>query len=225
MLRLLKFFESRVLILAAVVIAGLWAFITFADEVMEGDTADLDRHILLLVRTPGDTANPIGSRSVEEAMRDVTALGGFTLLTLITLVAVLAFLFHRKRLHAAIMLGAVLMSEVITDLAKHAYGRPRPDLVSHGSYVYSASFPSGHSTQSAVVYLTLAMLISSLETRRSTKALAWGIAILTVLFVGFSRIYLGVHWPTDVVGGWTLGTAIVLCAWAVLLQAGGRPKP
>lgn len=224
MFRILKFFETRVLVLAAAVMAAAWAFLAIAGEVSEGDTAAVDRHILLLFRNPGDPMDPIGSRSVEEAMRDITALGGFTLLTLITVVTVLAFLFHRKWLHAAVMLGAVLFSELVTDLAKTFYDRPRPDLVPHGSYVYSASFPSGHSMHAAAVYLTLALLISSLETRRSTKALTFVIAILMVVCVGVSRVYLGVHWPTDVLGGWALGSAVALAAWAVLLQVGGRPK-
>ncbi len=224
MLKFLKSFEPRLLMLAAGVVGALWAFLSIADEVMEGETLAVDRQLLLLLRSPGDPTDPIGSRKVEEAIRDVTALGGFTVLTLVTAVAVIAFLLHKRWRHALVMLGAALVGELCSDLLKSAYGRPRPDLVPHGSYVYSASFPSGHSLHAAVVFLTLAMLISSLETHRSTKMLAYSLAILILVAVGFSRVYLGVHWPTDVLGGWCLGAAVALGAWMALIGLGGRPR-
>jgi undecaprenyl-diphosphatase len=105
---------------------------------------------------------------------------------------------------------------------KDFYGRPRPELVPHGSYVYSASFPSGHSTLSAAVYLSLAMLISSLEPERGTKRLVFTLAGLLVLGIGFSRVYLAVHWPSDVLAGWSLGAAVALAAWVALLRFAKR---
>jgi undecaprenyl-diphosphatase len=94
--------------------------------------------------------------------------------------------------------------------------------VPHGSYVYSASFPSGHSTLSAATFLTLAMLIASLEPNRGTKIMVFVLALLLVLSIGFSRVYLGVHWPSDVLAGWCLGAAWALAAWTVLLRSPGR---
>jgi undecaprenyl-diphosphatase len=223
MLRLLKIFESRVLLLGVAAIGALWAFLSLAGEVTEGETLGVDRKLLLMLRMPGDTRQPIGSQSFQEAMRDVTALGGIVFLTLLVTVAVLAFLLHRKRLHAMVLAGAVLVSVVGSEVLKTLYGRPRPVLVPHGSYVYSSSFPSGHSMHSAVTYLTLAMLICTLETRRATKVLAFSVAILLLLSVGISRVYLGVHWPSDVLGGWCLGAAVALAAWGVLLKLGVKP--
>jgi undecaprenyl-diphosphatase len=133
---------------------------------------------------------------------------------------VLAFLMHRKPRHALIMGGTVLLANASSELLKMAYGRPRPDLVPHGSYVYSASFPSGHSTLSAATFFTLAMLIASLERHRGTKVLAYVLAGLLVLSIGFSRVYLGVHWPSDVLAGWSLGAAWGLGAWLVLDRIG-----
>ena len=155
---------------------------------------------------------------LQEAMRDITALGGFTVLTLVTVVAAIAFLVHRKLRHAAVLVGTVLVAQAGSEFLKGLYGRPRPDLAPHGVYVYSASFPSGHSMLSAAVFLTLAMLVASLETRLVTKALAFATAIFVMTAVGLSRIYLAVHWPSDVLAGWCAGAGCALAAWAVLLN-------
>jgi len=205
-------------------VGALWAFFAIADEVAEGETLALDRRLILLMRTPGDLHDPIGSRSVEEAVRDVTALGGFTVVTLVTVVGVLAFVFHRRWRHALVLAATVILAVLSSEAMKALYGRPRPDIVPHGSYVYSASFPSGHSTMAAATFLTLAMLISSLEPRRRTKALVYGLALTVLAAVGLSRVYLGVHWPSDVLGGWCLGAVWALLAWAVLRAIGGQAR-
>ena len=157
-------------------------------------------------------------------MRDVTALGGVTVMVLVTLVGVLAFWIHRKRWHAGVLAVTVLMADISSEALKNLYHRPRPDLVPHGSYVYSSSFPSGHSTLSAATFLTLAMLISSLEPNRPTKVMVFVLAITLLLAVGVSRVYLGVHWPSDVLAGWCLGAAWALAAWTALIRLGGRDK-
>ena len=141
--------------------------------------------------------------------------------TLVTVVGVLAFLFHEKRRHALVLAIGVTLAFLSSELTKTFYDRPRPDLVPHGAYVYSASFPSGHSTLSAATYLILAMLISSLETRRRTKALVFGLAGALLAAVGASRVYLGVHWPSDVLAGWCLGALWALAA-SFALRWGGR---
>jgi undecaprenyl-diphosphatase len=220
----LRRFEARVLVGLALAAAALWAFLTLGGEILAGEAFGLDRRLILVFRTPGHPDDPIGSRSIEEAVRDVTALGGTTFIALVTVVAVLAFAFHNRYRHAAIMAGAVLLAWISSDLSKEFYGRPRPDLVPHGAYVYSGSFPSGHSTLSTATWLTLAMLIASLETRRRSKAVVYVLAALFVVAVGVSRIYLGVHWPTDVLAGWCLGSIWALAAWLALRAAGGRVR-
>jgi undecaprenyl-diphosphatase len=124
--------------------------------------------------------------------------------------------------HAAILALTVLLADLSSEGLKLVYSRPRPDLVPHGSYVYSASFPSGHSTLSAATFLTLAMLIASLEPNRGTKVMVYVLAFALVLSVGVSRVYLGVHWPSDVLAGWCLGAAWALAAWIALLRFGAR---
>jgi undecaprenyl-diphosphatase len=214
--RFVRRFEARVLIGLALVAGALWGFLSIADEMAEGETHGLDSRIILALRDPGDLNNPIGSTGIEEAVRDITALGGTTLVSVVTVVAVLAFLFHNKRIHALVMGVVVLAAWGSSNATKALYGRPRPDLVPHEAFVYSASFPSGHSTMSTAAFLTLAMLVASLEPRRRSKALAYGVAALFAVGVGFSRIYLGVHWPTDVLAGWCLGSAWALAGWVAL---------
>ena len=215
---LLRRIESRALILVIGTAGAFWAFFSIAGEVSEGETLALDKRILLALRNPADPSDPIGSRSFEEAMRDVTGLGGVTVMVLVTLVGVLAFLMHKRRWHAAILAGTVMLADLSSEGLKLLYGRPRPDLVPHGSYVYSASFPSGHSTLSAATFLTLATLIASLEPNRGVKIMVYLLAVALVLAIGFSRVYLGVHWPSDVLAGWSLGAAWALGAWTVLLR-------
>lgn len=222
--RLVKRFEAGVLVGLILAAGALWAFLNIAGEMAEGETSGIDRQLLLLLRAPGDPNNPIGSKAIEEALRDVTALGGATLVSVVTVVAVLAFLFHKKPRHALVMAAGVLLAWLSSETTKSIYHRPRPDLVPHEVFVYSGSFPSGHSTLSAATYLTLAMLVASLETRRRTKALAYVLAGLVLAAVGFSRVYLGVHWPSDVLAGWCLGAVWALAGWVALRAMGARAR-
>ena len=215
--------ELRTLLGLGAVSASLWAFLGLADEVGENETVSIDRRLLLALRTPGDPDNPVGPRWFEEAARDVTALGGFTFLTLFLVIAVAALLYHAKRRQAWVLLGTVVAAQVSTELLKLFYDRPRPDLVQHGSYVYSHSFPSGHSTLSAAAFLTTATILASLERRRRAKAFPFAVAVLLIVCVGASRVYLGVHWPTDVLAGWTLGAGWALAARMALTAS--RPGP
>jgi undecaprenyl-diphosphatase len=213
---LIRRLETRALLLWLAAAGAIWGFLKLAGEMTEGETNAFDSKILLALRRPGDLVDPIGSRSVEESMRDITALGGVTFLTLLTVVATLALLFHGKWKRALVFAGTVIAAELSSEVLKQVYDRPRPTLVPHGSYVYSASFPSGHSTLAAATFLTLATIIASLEPDRATKSLAYAVAIALTVMVGFSRVYLGVHWPSDVLGGWFLGAAWALVAWIVL---------
>lgn len=217
--------EARALIALGGSAAAVWAFLALGGEMRAGETLALDRRLLLALRAPGDPGEPLGSRGFQEAMRDVTALGGFTVLTLVTLVATIAFLLHRKTRHAVVMVATVLVAQFGSDALKHLYGRPRPGLAPHAVWVYSESFPSGHSMHSAAVYLTLAMLISSLEPRRAAKWLVFATAVLVMAAVGVSRVYLAVHWPSDVLAGWCAGAACALVAWWGLLSLGQGQVP
>jgi undecaprenyl-diphosphatase len=199
--------DAAVLVVAGVVFLLAAAAVSGAPQT--------DERILRLLREPGDPADPIGPRWFEEAARDVTALGGTAVLTLLV-AAVLGFLLIARRTHAAaLVFGATVGGAVLSSLLKTAYDRPRPDLVPHLSYVTSASFPSGHAMLSAVVYLTLGALLSRLVPGRWAKGYFLGVAALLALLVGASRVYLGVHYPTDVVAGWAAGVAWATACWIV----------
>ncbi len=221
--------EARALVLWAAAAGALWLFVKLAGEMREGETTSIDTRLLLALRTPGHPADPIGPPWFEETMRDVTSLGGVTFLTLLTVSAVAILMFHGKRRHALVFLATVVSAQVSTELLKGFFGRPRPTLVPHGSYVYSHSFPSGHSTLAAATLLSLAALVASLERTRQAKIYDFVLAILITFAVGFSRIYLGVHWPSDVLAGWALGSMwalgslIALHLTAPRLQSGAPP--
>jgi undecaprenyl-diphosphatase len=219
--------ELTPLVLLLLVGACMWAFVELADEVIEGDTQSLDRTLLLALRNPEDPSDPLGPRWLEELGRDVTALGGVGVLLFIT-VATAGFLALDGRSHAALFLVvAVVGGLVASSLLKRSFERPRPDLVPHGSYVYTSSFPSGHSTMATATYLTLGALLARVSPTRVLKVYFLSLAIFVSLAVGVSRVYLGVHWPTDVFAGWTLGASWALLCWtvALVLQRRGQVEP
>jgi undecaprenyl-diphosphatase len=208
-----EWMEMRTVLVLLLAAGGLWAFVAIAGEVLEGDTLAFDRAVLLALRQPGNPAEPLGPAWLREVVRDITALGGIAVLTLIT-AAVTAFLLLR-RLHGAawLLLGSVAGGMLVSTLLKDAFARPRPDLVPHAVHTATASFPSGHSMMSAVVFLTLGALLARVEPRRRDKAFILSLAVVLTLMVGASRVYLGVHWPTDVLAGWTVGAAWALLVW------------
>jgi undecaprenyl-diphosphatase len=183
--------------------------------VFEGKTLPIDEVLILAIRNPQDLSDPLGARWVEELGRDFTALGGTGVLAFITFAVIGYLLLNRRYRIMTLVIIAVGGGMVLSLLLKGGFDRPRPELVPHGSYVYTASFPSGHSMMSAVVYLTLGALLARISPKRRTKAYILTIAVITTLAVGVSRVYLGVHWPSDVLGGWTLGAAWALLCWLV----------
>jgi undecaprenyl-diphosphatase len=193
-----------------VLAALLAAFGIVADEVSEGATLRFDNAVLMALRVPGDPSSPIGPSWLPEAARDVTALGSFSVLTILV-VGVVAFLtLIGNRRTALFVTVSVLGGTIVSTVLKMLFDRPRPDLTGV-TKVFSASFPSGHATISAVVYLTLGAILAEIAaTRRLTFFFFSAAAFLTII-VGLSRIYLGVHFPTDVVAGWSIGAA-----WALL---------
>jgi undecaprenyl-diphosphatase len=216
--------ELGSIVLLLLLVSGVWGFIELAGEVVEGETERLDRALLLAFRTRDDPAEPLGPLWLQEMGRDLTALGGVAVLSLVT-IGVLAFLAMRRLWAAAgLLLVAVLGGLAVSTLLKEYFERPRPDLVPHGSIVTDASFPSGHSMMATVVYLTLGALLARVEPELRVKVFVFGFALLLALLVGVSRVYLGVHWPTDVLAGWVLGAAWALLFWLIArwLQHRGR---
>ena len=200
-----------------IIASSIWVFAEIADEVIEGETHTFDEKILLSMRNPQDRSDPIGPEWLEEMGRDFTALGGMGVLIVLTL-AVCGGLLLQKKYHAMFLVFIAIVGGLILSLIlKQQFERPRPELVSHGSYVFTASFPSGHSMLSAVTYLTLAALLARFHSRVSFKVYIMLVAMFLTILVGISRVYLGVHWPTDVLAGWAAGAA-----WATVCSLTAR---
>jgi undecaprenyl-diphosphatase len=207
--------EAATLVALLFAAGGVWLFIELADDVFEGDTQAVDETLLLTLRTADDSTDPLGPTWVEELARDVTGLGGAGVLTILTLAAAGFLALQRKRWLALYLLAAVASGVIVSTMLKLGFDRPRPDLVPHGQIVYTSSFPSGHSMLSAVVFLTLGTLLASGQRNLRLRAYLIVLAVFLTAVVGVSRVYLGVHWPTDVLAGWTAGAAWALLCWAV----------
>ncbi len=205
--------KSRVVIALALVGLSLFLFIHLASEVVEGDAMSYDRAILLALRVPGKPWLPIGPHWLLAAVTAFTALGSRTNLTLITAL-VAAYLFAAKRpAAAAFVIGAVTGGALLSGLLKVAFERPRPLIVPHLIGVNSPSFPSGHALNASVTFLTLGLLLAKTEQRRAVRIYLISAATLLSILIGCSRVYLGVHWPSDVLAGWCVGGAWALaCA-------------
>ncbi|MBB5696882.1 phosphatase PAP2 family protein [Sphingomonas yantingensis] len=212
--------DTRILVALLLVTAGLAGFAYVASEVMEGHPLAIDRWLLLLLRQVADPGVSIGPRWFGQAMLDLTALGGGTVLTLVTIFVTGYLAARRKLALAAFVAGSIGSGAVLTALLKIVFARARPDIVPHLVEVSSASFPSGHAMNSAMVYLTGAALLASAEPDRRVRVFLITAALLLTLSIGFSRVFLGVHFPTDVLAGWAIGIAwAVAASWvAAILQ-------
>ncbi|HEV2294847.1 MAG TPA: phosphatase PAP2 family protein [Tepidisphaeraceae bacterium] len=201
-----------VLLLSTMIVAaGVWGFVELADEVLEGDTQHFDNWAIESLRRDDNPAVPLGPTWLHEVGRDITALGGVAVLGGMTL-AVAGYLLMIRKYHAMwLVLAATGGGLILSTILKNVFDRDRPDLVPHLSIVHTSSFPSGHSMLSAVVYLTLGVMLARLVPNRSAKIYFMGLAIFLAFLIGISRVYMGVHYPTDVLAGWTAG-----CVWATL---------
>ena len=193
----------------------LLVFLKLASEVSEGETLAFDRQIVLAFRSAADPSRPKGPPWIESVLLDLTALGGPTVIALVVL-SVIGFLILQTRYWTAFFIFVTVASgELVGYALKSVFVRTRPTLVPHLREAFSSSFPSGHAMQSAIVYLTLGAILMRIADRRLTKIYCFGMALLVTLLVGVSRVYLGVHYPTDVIAGWIVGLFWASLCWLV----------
>lgn len=214
--------EARLLAAIALVSGLILAFLHIADEMIEGEMEAFDQAILMLFRDPTNVDQIIGPAWMHEMVRDITALGSFSLLGLIVLAVCGYLVLARMRAEALLVAISVVGGTIISTLLKMGYDRPRPDLTAMSTQ-FTASFPSGHAMLSAVTFLTLGTLLARLAPTRSLQIFSIAVAVFLTLIVGMSRVYMGVHYPSDVLAGWCLGAAwALLCGTAAtVLQRDG----
>ncbi|MCS6927187.1 MAG: phosphatase PAP2 family protein [Candidatus Binatia bacterium] len=207
--------EGSVLAAMLLVVASVWGFIAIADEVLEGETREFDQWVMRQLRQAEDPSVPLGPPWLIEAAREITALGGVAVLCLIV-AAVAGYLLQQRAYGAMwLVLTAAVGGTGLSFALKHLFGRERPDMILHLVMVHSSSFPSGHAMLSAVVYLTLGALLAQVARQRTSQIYFLAVALVLTFLIGLSRIYLGVHYPTDVLAGWAVGLAWALLCWLV----------
>ncbi|MDB4960744.1 MAG: hypothetical protein JWP01_743 [Myxococcales bacterium] len=221
--RRLDWFRSQDLILMAALSAiGILvtAFIKLAGEVSEQETDAFDRAILMFFRN--SPTDPVGSPSIEAAVMHISALGSVAVTTLIV-VLVIGFCFLAGHWRYGLLVFACSVGTgIIMSLLKGFYGRERPDYVTHLDPPGGLSFPSGHSMISAALYMTLAALVARTMERRRLKIFVIGTGAFLTVLIGVSRMYLGVHYPTDVIAGWTAGGTWALVCGLIARKLGHR---
>jgi undecaprenyl-diphosphatase len=207
--------EIKVLFAIFAVVVGTLGFILIAGFVSRGSTDYFDMQVLKSLRNPRNLAHPIGPAWLFEIMRDITSLGGSTIVTLITLF-VFGYLILQKQYSTLFLVLAAVIGGAIIDLElKVIFSRIRPQVVPSLIQEISYGFPSGHSMMSTIIYLSLASLLARLQVRWRDKIYIISLALLLSFMIGISRVYLGVHYPTDVLGGWSLGLAWAALCWLV----------
>ncbi|MGH7663997.1 MAG: phosphatase PAP2 family protein [Gemmatimonadaceae bacterium] len=192
---------------ATVAIAGTWAFTVLASNMREGATQRFDVAVLTWMsrhQVPW----------LETAMLEVTMLGNGAPVAAVVCVAALFLWLNRHRYSASLLLVATAGGMILTGILKTYFDRPRPRVFEWGAEVLTMSFPSGHATSSAIVYGTVAYLAARLQKKRAARCLTLTAAGIVIALIGLSRMYLGVHYPSDVVAGITIGLA-----WAAFCMA------
>ena len=207
-------------LLLALVLAGIVALVALLFLIGQPSIQSLDETIVRMLRTTESASEAIGPKWFLESARDYTALGGYSVLMLLTSLVWLFLRLEQRRTKARFVLAVILSGYVMSMALKEAVGRARPSVVPHLSHVErgsgSHSFPSGHSTMSTVVYVTLALMLSELSSRRLVRAFLIVAPLSIAAAVGASRVLMGVHYPTDVLAGWAVGLSWSLGAWLIV---------
>ncbi|ANN61378.1 phosphoesterase [Mesorhizobium loti NZP2037] len=210
------------LIVGLLIACLVLGFGVLAEEVREGDTTKFDLAIMSTLRA-ADPAYPIGPPWLQEAARDVTSIGSIVFLGFVLLAGVSYLLLVHKRALAIWMAVAVAGGELLGTILKLSFNRPRPE-IPHVTRVFTASFPSGHAMLSAITFLTVGALLSHASQDLRLKVYFMTLAVFLTVAVGISRVYLAVHYPTDVLAGWCIGSGWAILCWIVALWFQERPK-
>ncbi|WP_306259837.1 phosphatase PAP2 family protein [Pararhizobium sp. IMCC21322] len=198
-----------------ILFCGLAVFSTIAFLVMNDLTGQIDRQFVLILRNPLDLSDAWGPDWFQETAAELTALGGYPILILVSIVVVIALLIVHKGSAAFFLLATLISGSAASSALKLLFNRPRPDLVDHLDKTFTSSFPSGHAMVSMIAWLTLAAVAIRFVKSRSLRIyMLWG-AVIIALMIGMTRVYLGVHWPSDVIAGWAMGLTWASFSWLI----------
>jgi Membrane-associated phospholipid phosphatase len=196
----------------AILLFAAWVFVAIADEVREEEYLHVEIDLMRMLRQP-ETGEPLGPSKMVEIARDITALGSGAVLGT-TVAVIVGFLLFSRRFAAALFLAtASIGGATLNSVLKSIFGRTRPEEPLRLIEIDSLSFPSGHAMSSATIYLTIAVLLARMAEKRWEKIYIFAAALLLSFVIGFSRVYLGVHYPTDVAAGWAAGVAWAQVCW------------
>jgi undecaprenyl-diphosphatase len=193
---------------AGIAIACTWVFVTLASNVQSGATQAFDDAVM---RWMGEHR----IAWIERSLLEITALGTGLVVMMIVIIAALFLTATQHRFSAFLLLVASAGGLILNTILKSSFDRPRPQIFEWLTNPSGSSFPSGHAMGSAIVYFTVAYLIARLEKRRWMRAVTIMVSLLLVLLISVSRLYLGVHYPSDVIAGMIIGLA-----WAGFCLAG-----
>ena len=202
-------------VIALFMLSALWLAGWLANELAEGESFGFDSAILTALRRADNPALPVGPPWLLQGAIDISALGGFTLLWLIGLAGTILLLLRGRRQEAVWLVVSFAGSSLLNMWLKSLFHRARPALVPHLAETFNASFPSGHAMSAAAAYLTLAIMLAETQPRRAVRLFLIAVATLLVVLIGCSRVFLGVHWPSDVIAGWCVGSAWAMAVYAI----------
>ncbi len=207
-----------------ILIGASLLFVLIAAAVSTEVFAQLDNDVLIFLRNAENLAQPRGPAWLEHFTQELTALGGWPLLTMLS-VTLTVFFVLRGQWDFAIILPAVALGEmVMVSQMKLAFARLRPDAVPHLVEATSNSFPSGHAASAAAIYLTLGLMLANISTSKSMRLYAFITPVTLAVMIGLSRIYLGVHYPSDVFAGWCVGAAWASLIWIAAWKLTAPPS-
>lgn len=201
---------------AAALTFGVFAAIAAA--VSSGLTQGADAWGLIAFRNPADLANPLGPAWLQASGRDFSGLGSNGVMAALVLAGSGLLAFARRRRAALFLANSFLGALALNTAIKHWVGRPRPELVPHAARVFTASFPSGHATVTSATCLAAALLLLRARSEPAYRSFAIVVTVALVAIIGASRLYLGVHWPTDVLAGWALGVSWTAVCWSIAMS-------